>query len=133
VILWRDPWRSFRVLALGLYLALFFYQIFVGSLLVHPATLMMGSAFLYLLYNAVQSMRLNAANDSGGAASTVETAEGTGGEKTQTQEKERELMVFFAVQSALVSLSSIAIPVIASAAALAHRGLSGRHLVGVEQ
>ena len=99
----------------------------------------MGSASVYLLYNVVQTMRINAADraEREGAASDESGRDRAAGTTATTMaprgdgplEKDRELAVYFAVQSALNSLSSILIPVAASAAALVHRGLSGRHLV----
>ena len=134
VILWRDPWRSFRVLGLGLYMALCGYQLLAGSLLVHPATLGMGSAFLYLAANVLRTIRTNAAVAAEGAAhggsgdrpsTAMTSSSNTEGSSAEAQ----ELRVFFAVQGTLQSLASFLIPSIASAAALVHRGLSGRHLV----
>ena len=135
VILWRDPWRAlFRVLGLGLYMALCGYQLLAGSLLVHPATLGMGSAFLYLAANVLRTIRTNAAVAAEGAAhggsgdrpsTAMTSSSNTEGSSAEAQ----ELRVFFAVQGTLQPALSPLIPSIASAAALVHRGLSGRHLV----
>ncbi|GAX74632.1 hypothetical protein CEUSTIGMA_g2080.t1 [Chlamydomonas eustigma] len=149
VMMWRDPWRSLRVLGLGLYVALFLFQLASGGLLVHPGTLVLGVALLYLVLNAVHTVRSlsqQGCNElcSSDDADMGRVADGTSVVKAavpgrhsrslksredEILEEDQELKVYFMVQGVLQAACAVLIPAIAAAAALLHRALSGRRLV----
>eukprot|EP00955_Chlamydomonas_euryale_P030265 318961-Chlamydomonas_euryale.AAC.2 len=55
IALWCDPWRSFRALALGLYVAVCWTQASRGSALpLLPSTVAAGAALAYLACNSVR-------------------------------------------------------------------------------
>lgn len=118
-LLWVDPYRSLRILALCLYLTVCIYRIFAPSLVfssspITPSTLMLGLALLYLARNGIKNMA-NAQQPSGA------------GSHEEDRSKD-EIDVYVNVTRVLEATCSTVIPVVASLASLIHRILSGRKL-----
>ena len=121
IVLWRDPWRSIRVLGLGLYLFLCMHQMMAGTLLVQPVTLLLGLALMYLATNVVCNIRARAPISS--------SSSGDESHQKVDSFEAKELRVYLAVQHLLQAIATWVIPAVASTAVLIHKGLSGRHLV----
>ena len=126
-LLWIDPYRSLRTLALCLYLTVCFYRLFLtpatlassSGIFVTPSTFVLGFALLYLARNGMRTMTNSRQTDRGQLSDR--------GPDEEDRSRE-EIDVYLKVTQVLEATSAIIIPVIASLSALVHRALSGRKL-----
>ena len=128
VLTWRDPWRTFRVLAMMLYMGICAQQLFSRSLPVLPSTALLAAALLYLAQNALRAALQPASPAQQNNSQHRSSAEGVVGDASGMSQDARERQVYHSVRATLEAAAGLVIPVVAATAVLVHRALSGRRL-----